>query len=187
MDGKSPDHTGIRAGRGKLKQSRLRVEFGLFRSARHRAERFSSGVVAVRETCSFAPKICSLKPWPPTGPDTKTFEIDQSFEPGARSRRLTRWRAALSRIDGLLRCFCSPAIANGGSHDAAVPCLWCSHPKQDAKAEAMRGLHKSRGARLFALVLQRPSRRDARVSPHLPHQQSRAHPCSTRRLARRKA
>jgi len=23
----------------------------------------------------------------PTGPDTKTFEIDQSFEPGARNRR----------------------------------------------------------------------------------------------------
>ena len=66
MDGKSPDHTGIRAGQGKLKQSRLRVEFGLSRSARHRAERFSSGVVAVRETCSFAPKTCSLKPWRPT-------------------------------------------------------------------------------------------------------------------------
>ena len=41
-----------------------------------------------------------------------------------------------------MRCFCSPAIANGDSHDAAVPCLWCSHPKQDTKAEAMRGLHK---------------------------------------------
>src|SRR5262245_8387805 len=71
MDGKSPDHTGIRAGRGKLKQSRLRVEFGLSRSARHRAERFSSGVVAVRETCSFAPKLCLLKPWPPQAPAPK--------------------------------------------------------------------------------------------------------------------
>src|SRR6516162_5882077 len=62
----TPATRGYVAGRGKLKQSRLRVEFGLFRSARHRAERFSSGVVAVRETCSFAPKTCSLKPWRPT-------------------------------------------------------------------------------------------------------------------------
>src|SRR5262249_44061572 len=62
----TPATRGYVVGRGKLKQSRLRVEFGLFRSARHRAERSSSGVVSVRETCSFAPKSCSLKPWGPT-------------------------------------------------------------------------------------------------------------------------
>src|SRR5262249_55778614 len=44
--------------------------------------------------CSSAPKICSLKPWPP-GPGTKTFEIDQSFEPSARNRRPTAVGAAL--------------------------------------------------------------------------------------------
>ena len=30
----------------------------------------------------------------PQAPGIKTFEIDQSFEPGARNRRLTRWGAA---------------------------------------------------------------------------------------------
>src|SRR5262249_5731188 len=30
----------------------------------------------------------------PTGPGTKTFAIDQSFEPGARNRQLTWWGAA---------------------------------------------------------------------------------------------
>src|SRR5262249_10796369 len=44
--------------------------------------------------CSSAPKICSLKPWPP-GPGTKTFEIDQSFEPSARNRRPTAVGASL--------------------------------------------------------------------------------------------
>jgi hypothetical protein len=31
----------------------------------------------------------------PTGPGTKSFEIDQSFEPGARNRRPTAAGAAL--------------------------------------------------------------------------------------------
>jgi hypothetical protein len=38
-------------------------------------------------TCSSAPKICSLKPRP--APRTKTFEIDQNFEPDAHNRRPT--------------------------------------------------------------------------------------------------
>jgi len=42
------------------------------------------------ETCLSASKICSLKP-APTGPGTKTFDLDQNFERGARNRRLTRW------------------------------------------------------------------------------------------------
>jgi hypothetical protein len=33
----------------------------------------------------------------PTGPDTKTFEIDQSFEPGARNRRPTAGAALKMR------------------------------------------------------------------------------------------
>ena len=46
-------------GPGQVKQSGSKVQFGPSRSARHRAERFLSGVVAVWETCQIVPKSCS--------------------------------------------------------------------------------------------------------------------------------
>jgi len=36
----------------------------------------------------------------PTGPGTKTFETDQSFEPGARNRRLTMADAPVASVPG---------------------------------------------------------------------------------------
>ena len=57
VDGKGPDHTGIRAGRGKLS-----VEFGPIRSARQRTERFLSGGRRRPKTCQIAPKSCSSLP-----------------------------------------------------------------------------------------------------------------------------
>jgi hypothetical protein len=50
------------AGRGKLKQSGSKVEFGPIRSARHWAEHLLSGVVAETGTCSSLPKSCLMKP-----------------------------------------------------------------------------------------------------------------------------
>ena len=58
----TPATRGYVAGRGKLKQSGSKVEFGPIRSARHWAEHLLSGVVAETGTCSPLPKICSLKP-----------------------------------------------------------------------------------------------------------------------------
>src|SRR5262249_2811578 len=58
----TPANRGYVAGRGKLKQSGSKVQFGPSRSTRHRAERLLSGVVAETGTCSSLPKICLLKP-----------------------------------------------------------------------------------------------------------------------------
>src|SRR5262249_30688381 len=55
----------------------------------------SSGSLCPRPGfCSSPPKICSSKPWP-LQPGTKTFEINQNFEPDARNRRPTAVGAAL--------------------------------------------------------------------------------------------
>jgi len=56
MDGKRPRPL---KRPGQVKQSGSKVQFGPSRSARHRAEHFLGGVVAVPETCSFVTKSCS--------------------------------------------------------------------------------------------------------------------------------
>ena len=82
-DGKGPDP--LRPGQvGRADRSRIRpfppcIAFG---------PNIPQSLCPRPRFCSSAPKLCSLKPTP-TGPDTKTFEIDQSFEPGARTRRPT--------------------------------------------------------------------------------------------------
>src|SRR5262249_35611564 len=63
MDGKSPDHTGIRAaGRGKLKQSRLRGRVRPFPLCKPQGRTLLKWRRRRPATCSSAPKICSLKP-----------------------------------------------------------------------------------------------------------------------------
>jgi hypothetical protein len=76
-------------GRGKLSRAGVSDQFGPSRSAfTGRAEH-----PLVAGHTSWVLFICAKNC--PTGPGTKTFEIDQSFEPGARNRRPTAVGAAL--------------------------------------------------------------------------------------------
>jgi hypothetical protein len=77
----TPATRGYVAGRGKLKQSGSKVEFGPIRSARHWAEHLLSGVVAETGTCSSLPKICLLKPRKPADMGPVAYSRPLGSEP----------------------------------------------------------------------------------------------------------
>jgi len=84
-------------GQGKLSRAELSGLFGPIRSALTGwAERFLVALPTSGDLFVYA-KDLFVEAKAPTGPDTKSFEIDQNFEPGARNRRPTAGAALKMR------------------------------------------------------------------------------------------